>query len=56
VRYLDAMPSSIASDGAVIPPVQLADACMLLCAFQFAMRPVQIAKLTVRNMRVWHLT
>ena len=53
VRYLDAMASSIVSDGAVIPPVQLADACMLLCAFQFAMRPVQIAKLTVRNMRVW---
>ena len=53
VRYLDEMASSIASDGAAIPPTQLADACMLLCAFQFAMRPVQIAKLTVRNMRVW---
>jgi hypothetical protein len=53
VRYLDTMASSIASDSAAIPPSQLADACMLLCAFQFAMRPVQIAKLTVRNMRVW---
>jgi integrase len=53
VRYLDEMASSIASDGAAVPPTQLADACMLLCAFQFAMRPVQIAKLTVRNMRVW---
>jgi integrase len=45
--------SVIANDGAAIPPALLADACMLLCAFQFAMRPVQIAKLTVRNMRVW---
>jgi integrase len=53
VRYLDEMASSIANDRAAIPPSQLADACMLLCAFQFAMRPVQIAKLTVRNMRVW---
>jgi integrase len=53
VRYLDEMASSIASDSAAVPPSQLADACMLLCAFQFAMRPVQIAKLTVRNMRVW---
>jgi integrase len=53
VRYLDEMASSIASDCAAVPPSQLADACMLLCAFQFAMRPVQIAKLTVRNMRVW---
>ena len=53
VRYLDEMASSIATDGAAILPAQLADACMLLCAFQFAMRPVQIAKLTVRSMRVW---
>ena len=53
VRYLDEMASSIATDGAAIPPAQLADACMLLCAFQFAMRPVQIAKLTVRSMRIW---
>ena len=54
VRYLDEMASSITSDSVAIPPpAQLADACMLLCAFQFAMRPVQIAKLTVRSMRVW---
>jgi integrase len=53
VRYLDEMASSIMSDRVAIPPAQLADACMLLCAFQFAMRPVQIAKLTVRSMRVW---
>jgi len=26
---------------------------MLLCAYQFAMRPIQIAMLTMRNVRIW---
>jgi hypothetical protein len=27
---------------------------MVLCAYQFGMRPVQIAKLQMRNVRIWH--
>lgn len=32
----------------------LADAGMLLCAYQFAMRPVQIGILDARHVRIWH--
>jgi integrase len=32
----------------------IADAAMLVCAYQFAMRPIQIAKLGIRNVRIWH--
>ena len=29
------------------------DTGMLLCAYQFAMRPIQIAMLSMRNVRIW---
>ncbi len=54
VRHLDEVVDMLKSSG-VSPPRNetIADAGMLLCAYQFAMRPIQIAKLTLRNMRSW---
>ncbi len=33
---------------------RLIDTAMLLCAYQFAMRPIQIAMLDVRHVRIWN--
>jgi integrase len=55
VRHLDATASSVAAqDRRALTLAAIADAGMLLCAFQFAMRPVQIARLAVRNVRIWN--
>jgi integrase len=56
VRYLDSIAEQVATGsenimGALPPPLD--EAGMLLCAYQFGMRPVQIAKLEMRNVRIW---
>jgi integrase len=57
VRYLDETMVKLTSrDGAGLSLDDLRDAAMVMCAFQFAMRPVQIAMLTRRDVRVWEDT
>lgn len=52
VRYLDEIAAQVVS--AATPLIaDLDEAGMLLCSYAFAMRPVQIAKLKMRNVRVW---
>ena len=54
VRYLDDI--VVALDSAATVPISqenVRDAAMLLCAYQFAMRPIQIAMLNMRNVRIW---
>jgi integrase len=57
VRYLDTIVDQVAAESenaaAALPPA-LDEAGMLLCSYQFGMRPVQIAKLEMRNVRIWH--
>jgi integrase len=54
VRYLDhmAMMASAASQRERLQYLGLCDAAMLLCAFQFGMRPVQIAMLSFGDVRI----
>lgn len=56
VRYLDNTADQVATESGsaakALPP-SLDEAGMLLCAYQFGMRPVQIAKLEMRNVRIW---
>jgi integrase len=52
VRYLDDTAQGV-RDGAYLDDATLCDAVMLLCAYQFGMRPIQIALLTLRDVRVW---
>lgn len=52
VRYLDETVQAVQA-GAEMGPADLCDAVMLLCAYQFGMRPIQIALLTLRDVRVW---
>jgi integrase len=55
VRHLDATASSVAAnDRKALTLAAIVDAGLLLCAFQFAMRPVQIARLALRNVRIWN--
>jgi len=54
VRHLDDMAAAVTAEGFLAEvPGDLNDAGLLLCAYQFAMRPVQIAMLSMRNVRVW---
>jgi integrase len=57
VRHLDEMVVALASMVATAPSNEdICDAGMLLCAYQFAMRPIQIAMLGMRNVRIWQDT
>jgi len=53
VRHLDDTVTRLRADEH-IPYSALADAGMMLCAYQFAMRPVQIGILDERHVRIWH--
>ncbi|WP_245763552.1 site-specific integrase [Paraburkholderia diazotrophica] len=53
VRHLDGTVAALASLASVSYEA-LCDTGMLLCAYQFAMRPIQIAMLSMRNVRIWH--
>lgn len=53
VRYLDDVVTRLRTDEH-LPYPTLADAGMMLCAYQFAMRPVQIGILDARHVRIWH--
>lgn len=54
VRHLDEMTAALTSSAGTDPLHEdVFDAGMLLCAYQFAMRPIQIAMLTMRNVRIW---
>ncbi|WP_239482936.1 site-specific integrase [Paraburkholderia sp. C35] len=53
VRHLDESVAALRSSASV-PYEALCDTGMLLCAYQFAMRPIQIAMLSMRNVRIWH--
>lgn len=57
VRHLDNVVAALGSP--TIPALsneKLRDAGMLLCAYQFAMRPIQISMLGMQNVRIWHDT
>ncbi len=54
VRFLDKITASIVSNAAKISSKFLESTGMLLCSYQFAMRPVQIAMLTLSDVRIWN--
>lgn len=53
VRFLDELTESIRGRSALVATEELRLGGMLLCAYQFAMRPVQIASLTHRDVKIW---
>lgn len=55
VRHIDNVVEKLASNvERQISQAELADTAMLVCAYQFAMRPIQIAMLDVRHVRIWN--
>ncbi|WP_199538415.1 tyrosine-type recombinase/integrase [Duganella sp. BJB475] len=52
VRHLDEIAANLKAE-IDLPYSSIVDAGMLICAYQFAMRPVQIAMLDVRHVRIW---
>ena len=53
VNYLDTLATMSKSDLEKVATVTLEPACMLLCSYLFGMRPIQIALLTMRDVRIW---
>jgi len=54
VSYLDDTSSFVKENGwSSLAYEDLCDASMVLCSYQFAMRPIQIAMLTRRDIRIW---
>ncbi|MCI0152291.1 site-specific integrase [Paraburkholderia sediminicola] len=55
VRHLDELVAALGSSAVSASSAEtILDAGMLLCAYQFAMRPIQIAMLHMRSVRIWH--
>ena len=54
VRYLDEVSAFLMQNCGDISDHDLHSAGMLVCAYQLGMRPVQIASVTKRDVRVWH--
>lgn len=55
VRHLDIIAAS-ANTNATLDGQALKSAGILLCSYQFGMRPIQIASLTMRDIRIWENT
>ncbi|MGH7471369.1 MAG: site-specific integrase [Longimicrobiales bacterium] len=54
VRHLDETSDLVRTRGwSGVAHDQLCEAAMVLCSYQFAMRPIQVAMLTMRDVRVW---
>jgi len=53
VNYLDDLSSQVLQSPTSVCQQQLERGCMLLCAYLFGMRPIQIALLTLRDVRIW---
>ncbi|OWJ57404.1 tyrosine-type recombinase/integrase [Paraburkholderia caledonica] len=54
VRYLDETSDLVRASGwSRLAYEALCDAAMVLCSYQFAMRPIQVAMLTMRDIRIW---
>ncbi|WP_244221127.1 hypothetical protein [Paraburkholderia aromaticivorans] len=54
VRYLDETSDLVRASGwSGLAYEALCDAAMVLCSYQFAMRPIQVAMLTMRDIRIW---
>lgn len=54
VRHLDSAVESVKEYAGGCNMQDLADTLMLICSYQFAMRPIQIAKLERSHVRIWH--
>ncbi|MEX3920525.1 site-specific integrase [Paraburkholderia sp. BR10872] len=55
VRHLDEVVAALGSPAVpALSNESLHDAGMVLCAYQFAMRPIQISMIDMRNVRIWH--
>ena len=53
VSHLDDLSSQVLQSPTSVCQQQLEPGCMLLCAYLFGMRPIQIALLTLRDVRIW---
>lgn len=53
VNYLDTLATMSKSHLENLAIATLEPACMLLCSYLFGMRPIQIALLTMRDVRIW---
>ncbi len=54
VRHIDEMCTRIQAQPSTVPAVRVQETAILLCSYQFGLRPKQIAMLEMRNIRIWN--
>lgn len=54
VEHIDFLSQEIQKYPKSVSDNQLNDTTILMCSFQFGMRPIQIAMLQMRDVRIWH--
>lgn len=54
VNYLDDLVATSTQDAEKLDDQTLRRGCMLMCSYLFGMRPIQIASLTMRDVRIWN--
>lgn len=53
VQYLDSLAALVKQNPSAVDFENLTQGAMLLCSYQFGMRPIQIASLTLRDVKIW---
>lgn len=53
VHHLDLLAALVKQNPTAVEIEDLAQSAMLLCSYQFGMRPIQIASLTLRDVKIW---
>ena len=53
VQYLDSLAALLKQNPPAVDFENLTQGAMLLCSYQFGMRPIQIASLTLRDVKIW---
>lgn len=54
VAHFDALSQKIQNKTEVVTDTDLRDAAILVCSFQFGLRPMQIGMLQMRDVRIWN--
>lgn len=54
VAHFDALSQKIQKFPEIVSDMDIRDAAILVCSFQFGLRPMQIGMLQMRNVRIWN--
>lgn len=53
VEHFDSLSQKVLIQPVAVPYTELRDTTVLICSFQFGLRPIQIGRLQMRDVRIW---